>query len=145
MSTLNGLKLSTAKRPTSLPPIQGRRNKLSNKLWEQMQLAKAQQNGETFHTKRFKTVRGIDGASKTIEMQKMVRPWWFVAESGKVCLNIKYGTKVLEIQKGKPSVEVSNPAELLTVLEVIKRAVEAGEMDSQIELASGAVRARFGK
>jgi hypothetical protein len=110
-----------------------------------MQLAKAQQAGETFNTKRFKTVRDIDGATKTIEMQKRVRPWWFVAENGKVCLNVKYGTKVLEIQKGKPSVEVANPSELISTLELIKQCVEAGDLDSQIESASGAVRARFGK
>ena len=145
MSTLNSLKLSTAKRPTAMPPIQQRRNKLSTKLWEQMQLAKAQQAGETFNTKRFKTVRDIDGATKTIEMQKRVRPWWFVSEGGKVCLNVKYGTKVLEISKGKPSIEVGSAAELIGTLEIIKRAVEGGELDSQIEAASGAVRARFGK
>ncbi|QWD30077.1 hypothetical protein G6682_08820 [Polynucleobacter paneuropaeus] len=145
MSTLNSLKLSTAKRPTAMPPIQHRRNKLSTKLWEQMQLAKAQQAGETFNTKRFKTVRDIDGATKTIEMQKRVRPWWFVSEGGKVCLNVKYGTKVLEISKGKPSIEIASAAELIGTLEIIKRAVEGGELDSQIEAASGAVRARFGK
>ena len=145
MSTLNSLKFTTAKRPTSLPPIQHRRNKLSTKLWEQIQLFKAQQTGETFTTKRFKTVRDIDGNSKSIELQKRVRPWWFVAENGKVCLNVKYWTKVLEIQKGKPSVEVANPAELISTLELIKQCVEAGDLDSQIEAASGAVRARFGK
>jgi hypothetical protein len=42
MSTLDGLKLSTAKKPTHLPQIVLRRNKLSNKLWEQIQLAKSQ-------------------------------------------------------------------------------------------------------
>jgi hypothetical protein len=145
MSTLNSLKLSTAKRPTAMPPIQHRRNKLSTKLWEQMQLAKAQQSGETFNTKRFKTVRDIDGATKTIEMQKRVRPWWFVSEGGKVCLNVKYGTKVLEISKGKPSIEIASAADLFGTLEIIKRAVEGGELDNQIEAASTAVRARFSK
>ncbi len=145
MSTLNSLKLSTAKRPTAMPPIQHRRNKLSTKLWEQMQLAKAQQTGETFNTKRFKTVRDIDGATKTIEMQKRVRPWWFVSEGGKVCLNVKYGTKVLEISKGKPTIEIPSAADLFGTLEIIKRAVEGGELDNQIEAASTAVRARFSK
>jgi len=145
MSTLNSLKLSTAKRPTAMPPIQHRRNKLSTKLWEQMQLAKAQQTGETFNTKRFKTVRDIDGATKTIEMQKRVRPWWFVSEGGKVCLNVKYGTKVLEISKGKPTIEIASAVDLFGTLEIIKRAVEGGELDNQIEAASTAVRARFSK
>ncbi|QWD88899.1 hypothetical protein GQ367_08490 [Polynucleobacter sp. MWH-CaK5] len=145
MSALNNLKLSAVKRPTALPAIQQRRNKLSNKLWEQIQLAKAQQTGATFSTKRFKTVRDITGATKTVELQKRVRQWWFVADSGKLCLNVKYGTKVLELQKNKPSVELNTPADLINTLEIIKGAVEAGELDSQIEFASGAVRARFTK
>lgn len=145
MSTLNNLKLSAVKRPTALPAIQQRRNKLSNKLWEQIQLAKAQQTGTTFSTKRFKTVRDISGATKTIELQKRVRQCWFVADNGKLCLNVKYGTKVLELQKNKPSVELNTPADLINTLEIIKSAVEAGELDSQIEFASGAVRARFTK
>ena len=145
MSTLNSLKFTTSKRPTSLPPIQHRRNKLSTKLWEQIQLFKAQQAGDTFTTKRFKTVRDIEGNSKSVELQKRVRPWWFVSENGKVCLNVKYGTKSIEIQKGKPSIEVTNPTELISTLELIKKCVEAGDLDSQIEAASGAVRARFSK
>ena len=58
---------------------------------------------------------------------------------------MKYGTKVLELQKNKPSVELNTPADLINTLEVIKSAVEAGELDSQIEFASGAVRAKFTK
>ena len=39
MSALNSLKLVTAKRPQNLAPIVQRRNKLSNQLFEQIQLA----------------------------------------------------------------------------------------------------------
>jgi len=35
--------------------------------------------------------------------------------------------------------------DLIKALEIIKAAVEAGELDSQIEAASGAVRAGFGR
>ena len=42
MSALSTLKLVAAKKPQHLPTIQLRRNKLSNKLWEQSQLAKSQ-------------------------------------------------------------------------------------------------------
>jgi hypothetical protein len=44
MSTLSKLKLVEAKKPTALPVIVLRRNKLSAKLWEQLQLAQAQKN-----------------------------------------------------------------------------------------------------
>jgi hypothetical protein len=145
MSTLVALKLTAVKRPTALAPIVQRRNKLLNRLWEQLQLAAAQQQGETFSTKRYKTVRSIDGSSKSVQIEKRVRQWWFVSDSGKLCLNIKYGSKVLELQKGKSSIEISTPVDLIPTLELVKRATEAGELDAQIELASGAVRARFVK
>ncbi len=145
MSTLNSLKLVNAKKPTSIPPMLQRRNKLSTKVWEQIQLAKAQKEGGTFTVKKFKTVKDYDGSRKTVEHQKRVRPWWFVAHDGKVCLNIRYGTKIIEFAKGKSAVEVNSAEELIKALEIIKGAVEAGELDTQIEQASGAVRAGFGK
>lgn len=134
-----------SKKPTSIPPILQRRNKLSTKVWEQIQLAKAQREGNTFTVKKFKSVKDMDGSRKTVEHQKRVRPWWFVAQDGKVCLNVRYGARVIEFAKGKTAVEVNSADELIKALEIIKGAVEAGELDSQIEQASGAVRAGFGK
>lgn len=145
MSTLNSLKMVNSKKPTSIPPILQRRNKLSTKVWEQIQLAKAQREGNTFTVKKFKSVKDMDGSRKTVEHQKRVRPWWFVAQDGKVCLNVRYGARVIEFAKGKTAVEVASADELIKALEIIKGAVEAGELDTQIEQASGAVRAGFGK
>lgn len=145
MSTLSSLKMVNSKKPTSIPPILQRRNKLSTKVWEQIQLAKAQREGNTFTVKKFKSVKDLDGSRKTVEHQKRVRPWWFVAQDGKVCLNVRYGARVIEFAKGKTAVEVATADELIKALEIIKGAVEAGELDAQIEQASGAVRAGFGK
>ena len=145
MSTLNSLKLVNSKKPTAIPPILHRRNKLGSKVWEQIQLAKAQKEGGTFTVKKFKTVKDVDGSSKNIEMQKRIRPWWFVAADGKVCVNVRYGAKLIELAKGKTAVEVATAEDLIKTLELIKAAVEAGELDSQIESASGAVRAGFGR
>ena len=145
MSTLSSLKMVNSKKPTSIPPILQRRNKLSTKVWEQIQLAKAQREGNTFTVKKFKSVKDLDGLRKTVEHQKRVRPWWFVAQDGKVCLNVRYGARVIEFAKGKTAVEVATADELIKALEIIKGAVEAGELDTQIEQASGAVRAGFGK
>lgn len=145
MSTLSSLKMVNSKKPTSIPPILQRRNKLSTKVWEQIQLAKAQREGNTFTVKKFKSVKDLDGSRKTVEHQKRVRPWWFVAQDGKVCLNVRYGARVIEFAKGKTAVEVATADELIKALEIIKEAVEAGELDTQIEQASGAVRAGFGK
>jgi len=139
------LKLVNSKKPTAIPPILQRRNKLSTKVWEQIQLAKAQREGGTYTVKKFKTVKDYDGSRKSIEIQKRVRQWWFIASDGKVCLNIRYGAKIIEFAKGKTAVEVGTSDELIKALEIIKGAIEAGELDAQIEQASGAVRAGFGK
>ncbi len=95
--------------------------------------------------KKFKTVKDTTGARKTIEHEKRIRQWWFVAADGKVCLNIRYGAKIIEFAKGKTAVEVNSADDLIKALEIIKTAVEAGELDSQIEAASGAVRAGFAR
>jgi len=146
MSTLDGLKLSTAKKPAHIPTVVFRRNKLSNKLWEQIQLAKSQIDGTTFAVKKFRTVKDKEtGLRKSVEVNKRLREWWFKNEQGKVCVSVKYGTKVIELAKGKHSVEVSSADELVKALSTIKQAVEAGELDSQIELASGALKAGFRK
>ena len=146
MSTLNALKLGTSKKPLHMPAIQVRRNKLSTKLWEQIQLAKSHISGEPFQVTRFRSVRDqATGLKKQVEMPKRIRPWWFISDTGKVCLNIRYGSQTLEISKGKPSVEVDNPNALIKALEIIKAAVEGGELDTQIEEASTHLRSRFTK
>ena len=48
MSAFNGLKLVAAKRPQAATPIVQRRNKLSNQLWEQIELARAAAEGRTY-------------------------------------------------------------------------------------------------
>ena len=143
MSAIGNLKLSSTKRPTAMPAVQLRRNKLAKKVWEQIQLAKAQQSGTTFSVVRHKTLRNEDGTSRNVELHKRVRQWWFVADSGKLCLNVRYGAKLIEITKGKSTVEVGTTAELVPTLEIIKGAVEAGELDAQLEQVSDAVAAAF--
>jgi hypothetical protein len=146
MSTLSTLKLVATKKPQQMPTIQLRRNKLSAKLWEQIQLARSQINGQPFVVTRFRSIKDRDtGLRKQVEMPKRIRPWWFVTENGKVCVSIRYGSWTLELAKGKPSVEVASADELVVALETIKRAVEAGELDTQIETASAGLKSGFKK
>ena len=81
----------------------------------------------------------------SVEQTRKVRPFWFRAESNKLCVQLRYGTKVLDFAKGKNSVEVANDAELVSVLETLKKAVESGELDAQMATASEAVMVRFKK
>ena len=145
MTTMSTLKLTAAQKPTQMSPIQQRRNKLAKRLWEQMELAKAQQAGTQFIATKFRTITDNEtGLRKQVETNKRVKAWWFVADSGKLSLSVRYGTKVLELAKGKYAVEVGAEKDLVGVLDVIKKAVLAGELDTAIENAANKLREGFG-
>ncbi|MBD8628469.1 hypothetical protein IFT64_16165 [Oxalobacteraceae sp. CFBP 8753] len=146
MNTLTSLKLVSAKRPSDIPPIVKRRNRLIAKIWEQTELAKGQQGGTAYapvHTRKIKDRETGDVCR--VEAPKRIKAWWFTADNGKVCLTIKYGAKVLELAKGKSAIEVGTMAELVPTLDMLKVAVDAGELDAQIDTASEALRAGFTK
>ena len=145
MTVISELKLVADKKPRNMPVVVVRRNKLAAKLWEQIQLAKSQIDGTPFVIHKFRSVRDPEsGVKKQVEVPKRIKPWWFQSEAGKVCIAIRYGSYTLELAKGKPSIEVASAADLIKTLEVIKTAVEAGELDAQIELASKNLRQNFG-
>ena len=144
MSALTSLKLVSAKKPTNIPPVVLRRNKLSAKLWEQIELARGQTTGKPFVVIKNRTIKDSEtGLRKVVEVPKRLRPWWWISESGKVCVSVRYGSKVLELSKGKSAVEVTSPEDLIKTLETVRSAVEAGDLDAQIEAASGVLKAGF--
>ena len=144
MSTLSILKLVAVKKPTHMPVIVIRRNKLSSKLWEQIQLAKSQLTGTPFVVTKYKSIVDREtGLRKQVELPKRIKPWWFVSDSGKVCFSVRYGSWTIELAKGKPSVEVASADDLVKALETVKHAVEAGELDTEIEKASVSLRSGF--
>ena len=144
MSALSTLKLVAVKKPLHTPVIELRRRKLSTKLWEQIQLAKSQLDGTPFVVMKYRSMVDREtGLRKQVELPKRIKPWWFQSEQGKVCVSVKYGSWTIELAKGKPSVEVANAQDLIKTLETIKSAVEAGELDAQIETASAHLRSGF--
>jgi hypothetical protein len=145
MATLASLKLVAAKKPTQQSPVVHRRNKLSSKIQEQILLAAAQNEGSTYAPTRIKTVTNADGDRVQVTHAKRVKPWWFVGDSGKVCIEIRYGAKVIELSKGKTAIEIASPTALVETLETVKAAVLAGELDQQIEAASVKLREGFGR
>jgi hypothetical protein len=146
MATLSTLKLSTAVKTRNIPAVQLRRNKLSNRLWEQIQLAKAQHSGTEFAPVRTRSYLDTEtGLRKQIAAPKRVKQWWFTADNGKLLLNVRYGTRLIEFAKGKFAVEIASTEQLVPTLELIKQAVEAGELDAQMDAASVKLREGFGR
>ena len=139
MSTIAGLKLVASKKSRSLSPIQQRRNKLAAKIHEQWELCTARQAGTIYAPRRLRTITNRQtGERTTVETVKRVKDWFWISESGKINLSVRYGSKTLELAKGKNAIELATGDELVSVLEKLKTAVLAGELDAQIEAASGA-------
>ena len=144
MATLATLKLSAAVKLTNIPAVQVRRNKLAKRLWEQTELAKAQQTGTQFTATKFRTVVENDtGLRKQVEVNKRIKQWWFTTDTGKLALSVRYGARLLELAKGKFAVELASEKELVSTLEIIKAAVLAGELDAAIDAASNKLRDGF--
>ena len=146
MATLSTLKLSTAVKPAHMPAVQVRRNKMSRRLWEQIELARAQQSGTEFAPVKQRSYLDKEtGLRRQVESTKRVKPWWFTADNGKLAMNVRYGARTIELAKGKSTVEIVNMDQLVPTLELIKRAVEEGELDAQIEVAAIKLREGFAK
>lgn len=145
MSALAALKLVAAKRPNSLPGLVQRRNKVVARIAEQIALAQALQEGHSHAVMKQRKVLDTEtGESKLVAVPKQIKPWWFIADSGKLCVQLRYGAKLLTLgSKGQTAVELTANTELVPTLELLKQAVEAGELDQQIEATSGSVKAGF--
>jgi hypothetical protein len=146
MSGLNALKLVQAKREKGNSPQHARRQKLSTKLAEQIQLAKAQQSGTEFSPVRVRTIKDeATGQSRKVEVPKKIKPWWWTDEKGKLCITVRYGARTLEIVEGKNAIETDSIADVITSLQVIRTAVYSGELDKRIDAVMGQVKADFAK
>ena len=146
MSGLNALKLVQAKREKGNSPQHARRQKLSTKLAEQIQLAKAQQSGTEFSPVRVRTIKDeATGQSRKVEVPKKLKPWWWTDDKGKLCITVRYGARTLEIVEGKNAIETDSIADVITSLQVIRSAVDAGELDKRIDAVMGQVKAGIAK
>jgi hypothetical protein len=145
MSVIAKLKLVASKRERNLSPIVVRRNKLSAKIEEQLQLATAQKEGRLYAPKRIKNVTNAEGERVAVETTKRVKEWYWTTPANKINLCVRYGSKTLELSKGKNAIELSSGDELLSTLSMLKDAVIAGELDDAITNASDNLRAGFSK
>ena len=147
MSTLTTLKLVVGKRNATVAPIVVRRNKLIAKLHEQIELCEAQRNGTSYAPKRLRSYTDKhSGERVTVEAVKRVREWFWVSDSGKINLAVKYGAKTLALnKKGANAIELASGDELIATLKTLKICVANGEFDDAIAEVSKATKLAFGK
>jgi len=145
MAVLSNLKLVASKKHLTVSPVVHRRNKLVNKLHEQIELCEAQKAGNIYAPKRLKTFTNKQtGERMTAEVVKRVKEWFWIGDNGKINLAVKYGAKTLPLnKKGANAIELASGDELIATLKSLKAAVLDGELDDAISEVSEATRARF--
>ena len=145
-SILATLKLTTARKARALPDVVRRRNKLLQKLSEQRDLAAALERGQHYAPKRLRSLRDADTGARVVkEVAVRIKPWFWTGEKGECLLAINYGSKQIELQKGKTAIDVGGTDNLVAVLETVINAVKNGELDVQIEAVSTKLRDGFKK
>ena len=144
MTIIASLKVTNANRPRQQPAIVQRRNKLINALHDQSELARAETEGrEYLRTRRRHVKNPVTGEYAEAVVGRRPRAWFWTADDGKVYISLKYGTRVIEIEKSKSAIEVGAKKQLVPVIEALKQAVAAGELDSHINAAGAEVSKRF--
>jgi xanthine dehydrogenase iron-sulfur cluster and FAD-binding subunit A len=146
MAVLSALKLVSATRTQVKDPVVQRRNKLVEKLQEQLMMAESKLTGRVYAPTKIRTFVDEAGDRKTIEVPKKVREWFWMGEGGKVNMSIKYGAATLYLNaKNATAIELPSMDELVSVIKSLKVAVLEGEFDKAIESATKATREGFGK
>jgi hypothetical protein len=101
MATLASLKLVTAKKPTQQPPVVHRRNKLSAKVFEQLQLARAQNDGTVFAPTRTKTVTNTEGNRVQITQPNVSKRGGSLQKTASAALLFDTAAKCLSLLRAK--------------------------------------------
>jgi hypothetical protein len=106
-------------------PVMKRREKMLSQLEQQRNLA--MDPGYTIVQQRW--ARDENGVKQPIERHKQIKRWWLRNGMGDCLLIIRYGSRVLELQKGKAAIDTGGEANLVSVIEEIMRMTKEGELD----------------
>ena len=142
MALLDGLKLSNVEKPNFRDPIVIRRSKMIKKLDEQIELLTNPTSPNSITVDK-KVCDDQTGELSVIKVEKRVIPWWWSNKEGKIFLSVKYGTRVVELKKGKPAIQIDSMESLPEILGTIRKAVELGELDNHLATAGFDLRKRF--
>ena len=98
MAFLTNLKLVVSKKHQTVAPVVQRLRRQIDKLHKQIELCEAQQAGKTCAPTLIKTYTNKQrGERKTEEATKRVKEWFWISDSGKINLAVKYGAKTLQL------------------------------------------------
>src|ERR1700678_2194358 len=117
MSVLKGLTFTTVIRTANVTPEQNRRNKLIAHLREQLEMAKADMAGTAYSVKKRRWELTEDGRKLMIEADKRLKRWWTKNWDGSLVLAVRWGSKLMEFERGKAGIAAMDIKAMLTILE----------------------------
>ena len=136
MIQLADVKLVSAVRPTFQDPVALKRTKFISRVSEQLEIANLSMKGEQIPFTSFHD-------PVTLKRPRKVSPWWWIDKDGKYLMAIKYGSKVIELAKGKSAVQAETLDQIIEVLKSLKLATSNGELDLHLTQASELIRKKF--
>ena len=140
MSVLSKLTVKSVTRASKQDPVQLRRRKLVAAIEEQVNVAAAAVNGETYEVTRKTWIKNEQGEKVLVDKLRKVRPWFFEQDGGWY-VQCKYGNKALTIGNGN-AVFVKALKDIAGALNTLKAAAEAGELDEAIAKATQRKKAK---
>ena len=135
MSILDQLTLTgKSKQDQFTSPEAHLRNKMVEAIDQQLAAADAMVKGETFQRRAMRWVTDAStGERVRRELPVRFRPWYWRDQSGAYFLNIRYGNRLVELKPDKPAIEVGEAENLVAVLQKVREAVLAGELDKLLK------------
>lgn len=131
-SVLSSLKVIARPKIEPKPPVIGKRTKLIDKLEQQKEMAQCLIENKRFEAFRDKKVKNPETGEVTVQRRPTtIRPWYYDSD-GYYYLEVKVNNKPIELQKGKPAIDVGEKAQLPEVIDTIIQAVEKGELDDAL-------------
>ncbi len=146
MSVLKTLKLSAAVPATIVnDPLSRARGRLLEQLAEQRDFAISTLEGRLYEPpKRLAMRKNADGERIRTEVNRRVRKNFYQDQAGayQFVMRIGLGAKPLELQPGKPAINVGTLDKLPGLIDSLISAVRAGELDPMLKdalVAQGAM------
>ena len=132
MSLLTSLKFIEFKPQHASGAVFVRRRKLTEKIAQQISLA----NDATYAPTKIVTIADENGNEQRREVSKRIKRWWVTNADGSVQLTVRYGSKPIELAKGKNAIELPTSSEIAPTLQLISDAVTNGELDAALAATS---------
>ena len=136
MNALKTLKLAAATPYRASTPVERAREKVRSYLADQAALFAAQNGGSPFNPTKMVTRKTDQGVNARVEAPRHVRQGWFKDQAGALFLQVRYGSRPLELAPGKTAIAIESLNAIPEVIAKVTEALDGGELDAPLAAAA---------